>query len=186
MSNEGTLNDQYLEWLYKNFVGAVSNPNPSRSHWKLAKQLYKMQFTWLIPDDANRSEDGKALRHQFINDCGVEDIEINWLQEDCSVLEVLIGLACRASFDSMGVPGDWFWKFLSNLEIQSYNDRVYSPVIKEEVDVVIQRFLDRNYEKDGVGGIFPVRNARQDQRHVGLWSQLQEYLLEWDVLEHGA
>ena len=186
MSNEGTLNDLYLEWLYKNFVGAVSNPNPSRSHWELTKQLYKIRFTWNVQNDGNRAEDGKALRHEFINDCNVEDIEINWLQEDCSVLEMLIGLACRASFDSMRAPGDWFWTFLSNLEIQSYNDRVYSPMIMEEVDAVVQRLLNREYEKDGVGGIFPLHNARQDQRNVELWIQLQSYMYEWDSLEHGT
>ena len=92
MSNEGTLNDLYLEWLYKNFIGAVSNPNPNRSHWKLARQLYKMPFTWRVMEDSRRAEDGKALRHEFINDCAIEDVEINWLQEDCSVLEMLIGL----------------------------------------------------------------------------------------------
>jgi hypothetical protein len=185
VNNEGTLNDLYLEWLYKNFIGAVSNPNPKRTHWKLAKQLYKTRFTWCVQNDGNRAEDGKALRHEFINENNVEDIEVNWLQEDCSVLEMLIGLACRASFESMGVPGDWFWKLLSNLEIQSYNDRVYSPIIMEEVDTVITRLLDRNYEQDGVGGLFPMHNARQDQRQVELWSQLQEYVLEGDFLEHG-
>ena len=85
----------------------------------------------------------------------------------------------------MGVPGDWFWKFLSNLEIQSYNDRIYSSMIVEEVNAVIRRLLDRDYEPNGVGGIFPMHNARQDQRTVELWSQLQFYVLEGDFLEHG-
>jgi hypothetical protein len=58
-------------------------------------------------------------------------------------------------------------------------------MIVEEVDAVIKRLLDRNYEKNGVGGLFPMHDARHDQRQLELWSQLQFYVLEGDFLEHG-
>lgn len=180
-----TLDNLYIEWLYRNYMGAVSNPNPAKSHWELAKQLYETPFTWLIADDANRAERGKELRQDFIRECDIEDVEINWLQIDCSVLEMLISLSCRASFETWGAPGDWFWKFLENLELNGYNDRVYSTAIMEEVDAVVRRWLDREYEKDGVGGLFPRKHATQDQRHVNIWYQLQGYLLEGDYINHG-
>lgn len=179
------LDELYLEWLYKNYIGAISNPNPERSCWQLAKQLYETPFTWIVDDDANRAERGKELRQQFIIDYDVDDIEINWLQIDCSVLEMMIALACRASFESWGEPGDWFWKFLGNLGLEGYNDRVYSEAIMQEVDAVLRRWLDREYDENGVGGLFPRTNAREDQRNVKIWYQLQGYLLEGDYINHG-
>ena len=185
MDDDKPLDELYLEWLYKNYIGAVSNPNPERGFWKLAKQLYCMKFTWVLQDDQNRAEDGKALRDQFINDCDIQDIEIGWLQLDCSVLEMLIGLACRASFSSWGEPGDWLWKFLRNLGLGDYNDRIFNSTIGEEVDAVLSRLLDRTYGRNGDGGLFPCNDARQDQAQFPLWVQLQNYLLEGDYLEHG-
>lgn len=178
MSNEGTLDDLYLEWLYKNFVGSVSNKNPNSTYWELARQLYTMPFTWTIRDDKNRAEDGKNLQDQFFEACDIQDVEINWQWRDASVLEVLIGLACRAAFETGEEPGNWLWKFLRNLDLQSYNDRVYSQIVREEVDAVVRRWLDREYDKNGVGGLFPLRHARQDQTQVNLWYQLQAFLLE--------
>jgi hypothetical protein len=180
-----TLDNMYLEWLYTNYIGAVSNRNPRSSFWQLAKQLYETPFTWIISDDGNRAERGKELRKEFIRDCDVEDIEINWLQIECSVLEMMVSLACRASFESWGEPGDWFWKFLENLGLNGYNDNVYSKAIMQEVDAVIRRWLDREYEKDGVGGLFPRQNATQDQTQLNIWYQMQGYLLEGNYLEHG-
>jgi hypothetical protein len=171
--------------MYTNFIGSVSNRNPGKSYWELAKQLYSMPFTWVIPDDANRAERGKELRQDFIRECNVEDIEINWLHIDCSVLEMLVSLACRASFESWGEPGDWFWKFVDNLGLKGYNDAVYSKAIMQEVDAVVRRWLDREYEKDGVGGLFPRKDATLDQRQINIWYQLQGYLLEGDYLNHG-
>lgn len=179
-----TLDNLYLEWIYTNFVGAVSNRNPRSSYWELSKQLYETPFTWVIPDDRNRAERGKELRQEFIRDCDIDDIEINWLQIDCSVLEMLVSLACKASFESLGEPGDWLWKFLENLGLNGYNDNVYSEAIMQEVDAVVRRWLDREYEKDGVGGLFPRKDATQDQRKVNIWYQLQGYLLEGDYLNH--
>jgi len=184
-SYDKPLDELYIEWLYKSFVGATSNPNPNSTFWELAKQLYEMPFTWIIEDDGNRAERGKELRQDFIRECEIQDIEVNWLQIDCSVLEMLASLACRASFESWGEPGDWFWKFLENLGLNHYNDRIYSKAIMEEVDAVVRRWLDREYEKDGVGGLFPRQHAERDQTKVNIWYQLQGYLLEGNYLEHG-
>lgn len=185
MSEGRLLDDLYLEWLYKNYVGAATNPNPERGYWKLALKLYKTRFTVRLRDDHNRGEDGKALRDEFIRTEDIQDIEIGWLQEDCTVLEMLIGLACRASFASWGEPGDWFWKFLRNLGLSDYNDRIYNSYIEGEVDAIISRLLDRTYGRNGEGGLFPCDDARYDQAQTPLWAQLQNYLLEGDYLEHG-
>lgn len=185
MNDDKPLDELYFEWLYKNYIGSVTNPNPARGYWNLALKLYKTQFTWLLQDDANRAEDGKALREQFIIDEDIQDIEIGWLQLECSVLEMLVGLSCRASFLTWGEPGDWLWKFLGNLGLADYNDRIYNSAIEREVDVILSRLLDRTYGRNGDGGLFPCEHAQNDQARMSLWAQMQPYLLAGNFLEHG-
>ena len=43
-------------------------------------------------------------------------------------------------------------------------------------DDVIKRFLDRDYEPNGKGGLFTIKNCRQDLRKVEIWYQLCWYL----------
>lgn len=178
MIENGTLDDLYFEWLYGKFIGAVSNRNPARSYWGLAKHLYDTPFVIILRDDHNRAEDGRELRKVFIEDQEIEDVEVNWLQLDCSVLEMLIGLACRAAFEDGKEPGDWFWILITNLGLQPFNDRNYDQTAIGEVNAIVARLLDRTYEKDGAGGLFPCKHAREDQTQVNIWYQLQAYLLE--------
>lgn len=187
MTEGRPLDDLYFTWLYQSFVGSLEDRNPEHSYWQLAEMLYKTPFTWVILDDANRAEDGKELRELFIKECDIQDIEINWLQLECSVLEMMIGLAARCSFESLGTPGDWFMKFMDNLGIRKFNDHayIYDPSTVDEVTAIIQRLLDRTYEKDGVGGLFPCNNASRDQTQTNLWYQAQGYLLEDDRFERG-
>ena len=47
---------------------------------------------------------------------------------------------------------------------------------RDFVDDVIARFLNREYEPDGKGGLFTVKNCSNDMRKVEIWSQLSWYL----------
>lgn len=179
METEGVpLDHQYLEWLYKKAIGALQAKNPSLTYWKLAKHLNSVPFEWFIRNDDNRAEDGKGLRDQFIDDCGIEDIEIGWLQLECSVLEMLIALADRASFETGIEAGDWFWIFMENLGLRGFNDRAFDSDIEQHVDEICERLILRKYQRNGAGGLFPLRHAIQDQRNVELAYQLATYLLE--------
>ena len=40
----------------------------------------------------------------------------------------------------------------------------------------IERFMDRDYEPNGRGGLFTVRNARCDMRDVDIWYQMCMYV----------
>lgn len=181
---EGTLDDLYFEWLYKQ-VAASGNRNPRRSYWNLMRHLYTMPFIWEIRNDENRAEDGKELRHEFIDECDIQDIEINWLQLECSVLEMLIGLSRRASFESQGEPLEWFWRMLENLKLRDYTDSVWNDMTQEDVEDTMFRVMNRTYEANGDGGLFPLENAQEDQRGKELWLQLSAYILEGGYVDHG-
>lgn len=179
METEGRpLDHMYLEWLYKKAIGATGVKNPSRTYWHLTRKLYSIRFDWFVHHDDNRAEDGKSLRDEFIDDMDVQDVEVGWLQEDCSFLEMLIALANRAAFNSEIAPGDWFWIFMENLGLKQYSDRAFDIDAEYHVDEVCERVNQRKYNRNGAGGLFPLRHATQDQRRVELWYQLSAYLLE--------
>jgi hypothetical protein len=181
----GTIDDNYIEWLYQGDIGAVRNRNPHRSFWKLARKLYSTPFTWSIRNDENRAADGIELRGEFLDAVGADIVDESWMALDASVLEVLIGIARRVSFESFGAPAEWFWKFLMNLGLNGYTDAVWSMAIEREVDQIIYNFVHRQYEYDGTGSIFPLRDPEKDQRELEIWAQMSAYILEGDYIHHG-
>jgi hypothetical protein len=169
------LDELYLEWLYSQ-ICSVRLTNPSRTYRKLFQILFTKEFVWFIPNDDNRVEDGKQLRYEFLDDASLEDLDRDWMAQDCSFLELLIGLSRRLAFETNREPDSWFWELLENLGLRDLNDRVHIPrdVIEEKMDRVIWR----TYRYNGQGGLFPLRRAGQDQRDVELWYQLSAYILE--------
>ena len=173
---EQPLDELYLTWLY-NQVGSVKAKRSSRTYWSLLRQLYTKEFVWFVPNDDNRAEDGKELRYEFINDEGLEDVDPEWVTLGCSMLELLIGLSRRLTFETDREPQYWFWEMLKNIGLESYNDKVH-PYPHKEIDAILERVIWRTYDRDGHGGLFPLKRATKDQRKIELWYQLSAYLLE--------
>jgi hypothetical protein len=172
----GTIDDQYFEWLYSH-IGSVRNRNPARSIWHLAHQLYTTEYVWLVANDDNRVEDGRELRQEFMEQQSPDEVPLSWLELGCSMLEMMIALGRRASFEANGSPGDWFWTFLKHLDIFIYDDAFDSEAAKH-VEKVLERFIYRNYDFSGEGGLFPLRRAERDQRKIELWYQMAAYIGE--------
>ena len=55
------------------------------------------------------------------------------------------------------------------------DDNNYSELRVEEA---IYRFMNRDYDSNGRGGLFIVNNPRQDLREVEIWYQMHWYLNE--------
>lgn len=168
------LDELYLTWMYRQFADPEV-ASSSRTFWKLATCLFKKEFIWFVPNDDNRVEDGRYLRYEFIEDLGLEDIDPDWMELGCSMLELMIGLSRRLSFQDEGEPSEWFWHLIKNLGLR-YSDRGRFP--NEVVEEVLDSVIWRAYEPNGDGGFFPLRRPDRDQRDVELWYQLNAYLLE--------
>lgn len=177
MSNEGTVYDQYFEWLY-GLVASVRNRNPERGYWNLLRMMHSTEFTWSVPNDDNRWADGVDLRHEWILTKEIQDPDQDWLELGCSVLEMLISLARRVAFESSGTSREWFWKLVQNLELKRYTDDIYEISIEEEVAETLDRLVHRTYDYSGQGGLFPLRRPERDQRRIEIWYQMSDYLLE--------
>ena len=171
------LDDRYFEWLYSQ-VDAVRNRHPAHEFWNLARKLHSTEFVWLVPNDDNRVEDGKDLRQRFIDEQGVDDVDQLWLDIGCSMLEMLVALAQRACFQTDDEPAVWFGIFLKNLGFEKYNDNRYTKVIDSRVGRTLEDLIYRNYDANGVGGLFPLKRPIEDQTKKELWYQLSEYIIE--------
>jgi len=171
------LDELYFNWLYSR-ICSLRLKNPARTYWNLFRLLYTKEFVWIIPNDDNRVEDGKALRYECLEENGYDpnDVDQDWLKMDCSFLELLIGLSRRLAFETSGDPDEWFWEMLENLELARYSDR--APLPQKQIEEVLDQVIWRTYRWNGSGGLFPLQNARRDQRDVELWYQLMDYIVE--------
>lgn len=172
------LDERYSDWLYDQvFPSRVKNP--MQNYRGLAHILFTKEFVWLVPNDDNRVEDGKALRYEFLDDeeLAVPREEDYWLDLGCSVLEVLVGLARRLEFLSGKDTHYWFVEMIGNLGLKEYHDA--APDIPEhEIIQILDDLIWRQYSHTGRGGLFPLRHPERDQREVEIWYQLNAYLLE--------
>lgn len=169
------LDELYFKWLYGQ-VGSVNEKNPSRTYWRLLKRLYNKEFIWLIPNDDNRAADGRDLRQEFCDQEGLHNVDPGWMNLGCSMLELLIALSRRLAFQDDGTPERWFWCLIENLELEVYNDNALHA--DRAIDHTLNKVIWRTYRRNGVGGLFPLKQARQDQRDIELWYQMSNYLLE--------
>ena len=93
----------------------------------------------------------------------------------CSVLEVMYGLALRGEDTIMADEdyGDrasmWFWIMVKSLGLYDMTDDKYD---YDFVEHTIARFLERDYEPDGRGGLFTIPNCKRDLRDVDIWMQM--------------
>lgn len=172
------LDEAYLVWLYSQ-VGSVDVRNRSKTYWKLLRFLYGKEFTWTkkVPRDANRASDGKNLRNRFIEDAGLRRVDTGWLNEACSVLEMMVALSWKMEFDSIGKDqADWFWEMIDNLGLTECTDA--NPGEDVVLNAIINKVLNREYAPTGRGGLFPLDDPPEDQRGVELFMQSEAYLQE--------
>jgi hypothetical protein len=168
------LDEAYLIWLYSQ-VGEVNNKNRSKTYWKLLRLLHEKEFTWLIPKDENRAQEGKDLRREFLRQTKTKMDEPGWLDFGASFLEVLVALSWKLSFEGGGEQADRFWELIGNLGLQGCTDA--NPPENVIIDHILNIVINREYAANGAGGLFPIDDTDKDQRVVELWYQMQTYLL---------
>ena len=167
---------EYFEWLY-NYV-CKGRSHDKVSYIKMFTYLHEVEFTYLIPNDVQRAKDGIDLRYRFAMEKDDDDC-VYILDGPCSVLEMIIALAIRCEETIMDDPryGDrtsqWFWIMMSNLGISNMFDDVFNlDYLRYKIDI----FLNREYEPNGNGGLFYIRDCTDDLRDFEIWTQLCWYL----------
>ena len=176
MQIEARVKHDYFEWIYDLMCGERFGSDIS--YRRLLTFLHDVEFIYFVPYDENRAADGVALRYRYcyLHDC--EDLEV-YLDGPCSVLEMMAALAIRCEENIMDDPmkgnrtGQWFWGMIVNLGLGSMSDDNFNEWL---VSDVVGRFLNREYDADGTGGLFRVRDWDRDMRTAEIWHQLMAYI----------
>ena len=176
------INDAYFDWMY-NLV-CDGKYSKRRSYRKLFEHMHNRPFTYILEMDGNREADGIALRYRFAYEHKYDDRMIAGYLDDkqCSVLEMLVALSLRCeehimSNDEYGDrTGEWFWAMMDNLGLRHMNDSSFD---EQYTDMILDKFLNREYERNGKGGLFTIEPCAHDLRTVEIWYQMCWYLLDY-------
>lgn len=154
--------------------------------------LFDREYLWFLENDDNRAEEGLDLRDQYEQETGypISEYKEIGLNIPCSVLEMLIGLAQAIENNVMYDPerGNrthiWFWEMVRNLGLDKATD---DEILGRGrfgvayIDGILDRWLAREFDSDGVGSPFPLSNCGdfvKNQRETELWFQAMNYLNE--------
>lgn len=184
--------DVYTENFFNAYYNWIElKVDPDLDYRTMLDTLSDIPFTWTIPNDENRAGDGSSLRLRFAVESNLRCLESS-LDEPASVLEVLYALALRIENEVMYEPelgdrtNDWFWMMLKNLGLDRFSNKTifrddrgdYGRFFNvcEQIDDIVYRWMDRTYNRDGTGGIFPMPGSKKDQRKIEIWRQVMEIL----------
>ena len=175
MTRDEVITD-YFDWLC--YLVCGERYSGAASYDKLLLRLHERPFRYILPMDRNRASCGIDMRWRYAYEHGWCEAPA-CLDRPCSVLEMMVALAVHCEEDIMDNPnfgdrtGQWFWDMVVSLGLGGMTDNRFD---LGYVDFVIDRFLDREYEPDGRGGLFTIRNCRQDLRKVEIQHQQNWYL----------
>ena len=166
----------YFDWI-KNLI---SNDVEASDYEKLLSFLNDIPFSYIIPMDDNRISDGIDLRYRFGYDTEIPYAQIaTYLDiKSASLLEVMVALSLRIEeqFINGDDVGKWFWIMIDNLGLIEYKDLYFD---KAKVDRIIKKFMERDYNKNGSGGLFITNDITKDMRNIEIWDQMHLYLNEF-------
>ena len=155
----------------------VADEHDIAAYSMIFNELHSFPFVAVMKRDSDRIGDADLQRIEFMNDVQLySSIDIS---EGPSILEVLVALA-RKLDELIGYPESspyrWFWYMLDSMGLRYFEDSRFD---KEQVDIIIDRFLNRKYYADGRGGCcyFP---CGKDMREIDIWYQWMYYLNSLD------
>lgn len=169
------LSDKYLDWMRS--ILKTNDINPD-DYANLFQILNLIPFRYTDPMDENRESDGKSLRYRFGAEKRIPDRSIDGILGimPCSVLEMMVALSIRSyeevtsGFPYPISPGEIFWMMINNVGlIRETNDQFSERYIFRQIN----RMLNREYSKDGKGGLFYIKDTTRDMRNADIWYQMQ-------------
>ena len=169
-----SIRAEYFNWIYQLVCDDTV-------HTKLLSHLFDTPFQYILEMDGNRAADGENLRYRFGREVGYADAVVASELDTgpCSVLEMMVALSVRMEEhimedDELGDrTGQWFWNMIVSLGLGTMTDTRYDA---DYVDMVLQRFMDRDFDRDGHGSLFTIEDARQNMRNIEIWYQMCAYL----------
>ena len=179
------ISTRYFEWLCD--IVTSGRRFQKLQYSKLLQFLHSVDFTYILDRDGNRYEDGIDMRYRFgetINEASQRMIGLALDSKPCSMLEMMVGLSCRCEEQIMSNSsygnrtGNWFWSMVESLGLSWATNNKFD---NAKCCRIINRFLNREYEPTGHGGLFSVEVIDDNGNVVDLttqeiWFQAMWYL----------
>ena len=169
----------YFEWLCKhiNYEGRV------RTCKKVLELMNGQDFIYENPRDGNRYEDGIDLRYRYgyENHISYPEIADTLDTRICSIFEMMVALAIRIDEHIMydaekgDCAGRWFWEMYDNLGLKDITNRNFNERYGDILEI-LDRFVYREYEPDGEGGLFKTADPTKNMLEEEIWYQMMDYL----------
>lgn len=179
--NEHEMNERYFAYMTHLVCG---NRYGGRLSWrKLFRLLNETEFIYILDMDANRADDGTDLRYRFAYELGFNGADVKRYLDNrpCSMLEMMVALASRCEEQIMDNPDDgdrtgkWFFEMIESLGLMDMSDGRFD---RDAACDILCRFMRREYDASGQGGLFTLRYPARDMREIDIWYQMMEYLKE--------
>lgn len=159
--------EMYWSWL----VGLVDDGR-AYQHPMLFRIAWDTRYTYTIKTDKNRYMDGIELREEFERESSIMLPDLG----PCTVLEFLVALSRRIEYilydyDNPLPISHWFWRMMENLGLGESDD-------PSHIMSAFTILVNRKYDYDGEGGLFPLVNPRNDQRKIEVWYQMHSWISE--------
>ncbi|WP_130837543.1 hypothetical protein [Lachnoclostridium sp. Marseille-P6806] len=157
------MTNDYLDWLIKTYG--------IPGYTKLLAHLHDVGFRYQMVLDENRAYAGLKLRDAYAFEAGVYQSDV--ADGPCSVLEMLIGLSIDLVYQTgLKTPEEFLDELLGNLALDDYSDRYFN---EDEVNYILNRWLDRRYMPDGDGSVFGVVPGA-NMLTLDIWGQMTRYI----------
>lgn len=171
------IEKDYFNWLCDKVLDDESNIK----YDKLMSHLYDSIFIPTLKMDSNRAADGKDLRYRFgiDNNLSTGDLKFLDVNAKCNMLEMMVALSIRCEETIMtdekygDRTGMWFWNMIVSLGLGTMDDSRFN---EKYANVVIDRFMNREYKRNGEGGLFTIDGVSRDMRTIEIWYQMCWYL----------
>ena len=143
----------------------------------LIEELWSTPFRYMTDVDERRVRDARYyIRGRFDEDGVLDENDV-----PISVFEMILALSYRCEHDVMGSKGDsnfdyWFWIFMENLGLDRYDDRHFNV---DEVDRIIDDWLDGEFDDFGVGSPFRFKEPIREGWKFGIWNLMNRFLSDF-------
>lgn len=165
-----TVKDGYVPFNLSGYMDGLMERigafNPEYEPWLgVLTYLHGVCFNYILDRDTNWISNVTDLRY------GITGVVS---ETPPSVLEVLVCIACKANSDLIGEYGVdntpyVFWMMVANLGLLA------DGLTEEDANYILDKWTSREFECNGLGSPFPIKNCHRDQRKVDLWLQICGY-----------
>lgn len=184
MGEDPWLTETYFDWLRRD---CFQSHNEQRTYEGVLRLMHDIPFYWNhIWSDENRAGDALSFRqNDFLGfQDGLDRMDQHWLQNWAiaapSTLEVLLGIARRWAMYFEGPVSLYFQHLFRNLQLDHFPGRMLSSGAQENVRQIMDMWMSRQFQPNGIGSPFPVNHALDivDMRNIDIWGQMNAYSAE--------